>query len=237
MVLKVQFTSGYSAKTAIPTDWAILGGKTRNPQRLVLPDSPHLLVAPKKGVNGLIEYHGTELPLYGDKTFFYAAWPQKKVLPVIQEQLNDALRHKKIRTNGYYYTLNGLAHKEYPVGDHLYVLVKDSAVWMEVLPIKWVFDMDRKKAYSEQIVMADTHKSDNYMNLISQQIMYANKFIREHMKEEKESIETQKRELKSGILRGLRTLRDLQTPQKVPQDIKGAYSIFMKTAIKRNKRS
>ena len=116
MVVKVRFLKDKDVLNTSLTDWAQLGG-IKKPQRLILADLPSVLVRPQGEQAGKIRYHGKKLNLSKDNTFFYGAWPQKKVLPVWQEKLNQALLNGKIRSHyGHYYTLNGQACQEYLFG-------------------------------------------------------------------------------------------------------------------------
>ena len=165
-----------------------------------------------------------------DNTFFYGAWPQKKVFPVWQEKLNQALLNGKIRSHyGHYYTLNGQACQEYLFEKKLYVLVANQAVWMEVLPVLWQLDEKKQCAYTTQVVIADRQQSENFLGLVGQQIIQSNKYLRE-MAPHAQTIKThQKRILKSTLLHTLRTLRDMEKQDgKVSPEVQQAYAVFMK---------
>lgn len=227
MVLKVSFLKDKNAPNTSLTDWAKLGA-AKNPHRLLLPDIPSILVRPKGEQDGIIRYHGKKLNLSKDNTFFYGAWPQKRVLPAGQEKLNQALLKGKLRSHyGHYYTLNGQACQEYLFEKKLYVLIKNKAMWMEVLPVCWQMDEQGKRAYTTQVVIGDCQQSPNFLGLVGQQILQSNKYLRETALQ---TIKTYpKRDLKSTLLHTLRALRDIETQEgKVSPEIQQAYSIFMK---------
>ncbi len=248
MVLKVRFLQDKDVPATSLTDWAKLGenrptqrlflpawaklGGNQKPQRLVLPDMPSVMVHPQGGRPGQISYHGLKLDLSSDNTFEYGAWPQKKVLPVWQDILNQALASGQLRSNScHYYTLNGQACHEYLFKGKLYVFVKNKSVWMEVLPVRWQLDEKQQRAYTTQVVIADSQQSSKFLGLVGQQIIQSNKYLRE-MAPHRPSVQTQqKRILKSTLLHTLRTLRDMEKQEgHISPEIQQAYALFTKKA-------
>ncbi len=101
-----------------------------------------------------INKHKT-IPLNPDNTFYYGAWPQDVVSKELSEKL-DAKAEQTICC----YKINGNTYYEYEMDDKRYIFARGYDRWFQVQFIKWIYNPDTKKAYTEKALWNKDESDD-----------------------------------------------------------------------------
>ena len=177
---------------------------------LSLSCSPQILVFPTAQENGVIRVNKSKkVPITKDGYFYYGAWPQNRVSPILTRKLNQMIKGNQIRKAGCYYDLAGKPAHEYELNKKRYVLIPDTGAWFEVRPIQWIYDFKTKNVRSYQALWSCDELSTKNLNAFGWQAIQSNgiitKFFKDQLFSEKELT---LRDIESDMLHAVRFLRD-----------------------------
>ena len=117
---------------------------------------PELMRSPKNQQPGTIRInkHKT-VSLNSDNTFYYGTWPQGMVSEEISEKLD-----KEAKQTIYYYKVKGDTYYEFELDDKRYIFARGYDRWFQVQFIKWIYNPDTKKAYTEKALWNKDESDD-----------------------------------------------------------------------------